>query len=39
VPRAATLAELRRCRGTQFDPEVVDAFLELVEAGAINEEA
>ncbi len=23
--------ELRRCRGTQFDPEVVDAFLRIIE--------
>ena len=28
-PREAT-TELVRCRGTQFDPEVVDAFLALV---------
>jgi HD-GYP domain-containing protein (c-di-GMP phosphodiesterase class II) len=26
------LAELRRCRGTQFDPLVVDAFLRLIES-------
>jgi HD-GYP domain-containing protein (c-di-GMP phosphodiesterase class II) len=26
------LAELRRCRGTQFDPLVVDAFLRLIQA-------
>jgi HD-GYP domain-containing protein (c-di-GMP phosphodiesterase class II) len=26
------LAELRRCRGTQFDPMVVDAFLRLIES-------
>ena len=25
---AECLAELQRCRGTQFDPEMVDAFLE-----------
>jgi diguanylate cyclase (GGDEF)-like protein/putative nucleotidyltransferase with HDIG domain len=24
-------AEIKRCRGTQFDPEVVDTFLELLE--------
>jgi len=25
------LAELRRCSGTQFDPEMVDAFVAAVE--------
>ncbi len=30
VPDA--LAELRRCRGTQFDPTVVDALIQLVES-------
>jgi len=29
-------AELRRCSGTQFDPDVVDLFLELAEAGAFG---
>ncbi len=28
-------AEIERCRGTQFDPEIVDAFLESVDAGEI----
>ena len=27
----AALAELRRCKGTQFDPEVVDAFCNVME--------
>ncbi|HEX5922466.1 MAG TPA: HD domain-containing phosphohydrolase, partial [Baekduia sp.] len=27
------IAELRRCAGTQFDPDVVDAVLESLEAG------
>ena len=27
------LAELRACAGTQFDPEVVDAFLQLKAPG------
>jgi putative two-component system response regulator len=36
VPLAATIAELRRCSGTQFDPHCVDAFLTAVEAGDIR---
>ena len=31
----AALAELRRCAGTQFDPEVVSVLIELVEAGEV----
>jgi HD-GYP domain-containing protein (c-di-GMP phosphodiesterase class II) len=31
----AALEELRRCAGTQFDPEVVAVLLELVETGEI----
>ena len=27
----AALAELERCAGTQFDPDVLDAFMSLVE--------
>ena len=30
------LAELRRCRGTQFDPMVVDAFLRLIESVSLQ---
>jgi putative two-component system response regulator len=33
------LAELRRTSGTQFDPEVVAAFFEALESGAINLDA
>jgi HD-GYP domain-containing protein (c-di-GMP phosphodiesterase class II) len=29
-------AELRRCSGTQFDPDVVDLFLELAKTGAFG---
>ena len=28
---AAAMAELKRCSGTQFDAELVEAFLEVVE--------
>lgn len=31
----AALAELRRCAGSQFDPEVVRALIELVESGQV----
>lgn len=31
------LAEIRRCRGTQFDPEVADCFVEAVEADTRDE--
>jgi diguanylate cyclase (GGDEF)-like protein/putative nucleotidyltransferase with HDIG domain len=36
APRAA-LAELRRCSGTQFDPDVVDALAEELELAGIAE--
>ena len=29
-PPAAALAELRRCAGSQFDPQVVDILLRLL---------
>lgn len=29
MPREKVLAELERCKGTQFDPAVVDAFLKV----------
>lgn len=31
----AAVAELERCAGTQFDPEIVAAFLEAAEAGEL----
>ena len=30
------LAELKRCRGTQFDPKLVDVMLELIDDGTID---
>lgn len=36
VPVAATLTELLRCSGTQFDPAVVDAFVKAAERGEIT---
>jgi len=30
------LAELRRCRGAQFDAEIVDAFVAAVEEGSVD---
>ena len=33
------LAELERCAGSQFDPAVVDAFVRLVRAGALERRA
>jgi HD-GYP domain-containing protein (c-di-GMP phosphodiesterase class II) len=31
----AAIAELHRCAGTQFDPQVVDVLVELVESGQV----
>ena len=36
VPLQDTLAELRRCSGTQFDPICVAAFFEALDSGAID---
>jgi diguanylate cyclase (GGDEF)-like protein len=33
-PASDALAELRRCAGTQFDPQVVDAFVRVIEEQA-----
>jgi len=32
VPHKTAYAELLRCAGAQFDPDVVDAFLTITEA-------
>lgn len=34
LPEGVALAELRRCAGTQFDPEVGRVLCEVIEAGA-----
>ncbi len=39
LTREAAAAELQRHRGTQFFPEVVDAFLALLAAGALEDPA
>jgi response regulator RpfG family c-di-GMP phosphodiesterase len=36
APIEMTVGELRLCRGGQFDPDVVDAFLAALECGAID---
>jgi HD-GYP domain-containing protein (c-di-GMP phosphodiesterase class II) len=35
MTREAALEEIRSCAGTQFDPRVAEAFLDLVEQGVI----
>ncbi len=37
--RAEAIEELRRFSGTQFDPEVVDVFIEKVLMGDKNKES
>ena len=36
APVDATITELRRCRGKQFDPRIVDAFLSALDRGDID---
>ena len=36
LPLEAAVAEIERCAGTQFDPQVAAAFLRAVRAGAIT---
>ncbi len=31
LSREEALSEIKRCRGTQFDPQVVDAFMEMMD--------
>jgi len=38
IPDAEARAELRRCMGTQFDPQVVEAFLSVLDLPVENEE-
>jgi HD-GYP domain-containing protein (c-di-GMP phosphodiesterase class II) len=35
IPIGDALEELQACAGSQFDPEVVDALVELVERGEL----
>ncbi|MCA9670575.1 MAG: response regulator [Myxococcales bacterium] len=37
-PMDAALAEIKRCRGTQFDVEIADIFLEVMNARAESED-
>jgi len=39
VPLPATIAELQRCAGAQFDPRVVNAFVQAIEDGAVDTSA
>ena len=36
LPFDYVIGELKRGRGTQFDPQLVDIFLELIEDGSIH---
>ncbi len=39
MPIEAVAAEIKRCSGTQFAPEVVDVFLKLVEEGKLTDDS
>ena len=32
LPHEVAIGEIERCAGTQFDPELADAFVRLIEA-------
>ncbi len=36
-PQEQCLAELERCAGTQFDPDLTQAFVQLIRSGAVEE--
>ena len=36
LSKTDAFAELQRCRGSQFDPTVVDAFIPLAQSGALD---
>jgi hypothetical protein len=38
MPREAAVEEIRSCMGTQFDPRVAEAFIELFEQGLITDQ-
>ena len=38
MPLADVVAELERCKGTHYNPEVVDAFLEIIKTGIFDAE-
>jgi putative nucleotidyltransferase with HDIG domain len=38
LPTDRARAELQRCAGTQFDPEIVEAFLRVLDAGDLHRE-
>ncbi len=39
MPLDAVAAEIQRCNGTQFAPEVVAVFMQLAEEGAFNDDS
>ncbi len=39
LSRAEAVAELTRCAGSQFDPEIVDCLVRVLESGLVDEQA